>query len=59
MSQEYTASIILIIGAGLKMFGIEFESQALEGLIGGLLALWIAIRRYKQGDITLVGSRKS
>lgn len=58
ISQEYILSIVLILGGVLKAFGIEIENSALEGLIGGAIALWIAVRRYNKGDITVIGSRK-
>lgn len=59
MSQEYVLSIVLILGGVLKVFGIEIENSALEGLIGGVIALWIAIRRVSKGDITPLGFRKT
>ena len=58
MSQEYILSIVLVLGGILKAFGIEIENSALEGIIGGVIALYIAFRRFKKGDITVVGSRK-
>lgn len=58
MSQEYLLSIVLVIGGVLKFFGIEIENSALEGLVGGVIALYVAIRRYNKGDITLGGFRK-
>ena len=59
MSQEYILAIALLIGSILKIFKIELESGVLEGIIAGLATLWIAVRRFKKGDITIVGSRKS
>ena len=58
LSQEYVAAIVLIVGAILKAFGIELGNEVLEGIIAGALALWIAIRRYKKGDINLAGIKK-
>ena len=58
ISQEYVLSIVLVLGGILKLFKIEIENSALEGLIGGVIALWIAIRRFKKGDITIGGFRK-
>jgi hypothetical protein len=58
MSKEYVFSIVLLLGGLLKIFGIEIDNSALEGLIGGCIALYIAIRRYKRGDINIVGARK-
>lgn len=59
MSKEYILSLVLVLGGILKFVGVEIENSALEGLIGGVVALYIAIRRYKKGDITIVGARKS
>ena len=58
MSQEYILAVVLILGGILKIFGIQIENSALEGIIGGLIALWIAVRRFQKGDITLGGVRK-
>lgn len=57
-SQEYILSIVLVLGGVLKIFGIELENTVIEGLVGGVIALWIAIRRFKKGDITIGGFRK-
>jgi small neutral amino acid transporter SnatA (MarC family) len=58
MSQEYILAVVLILGGVLKVFGIQIENSALEGILGGLIALWIAVRRFQKGDITLGGVRK-
>ena len=58
MSQEYIAAIVLIAVGILKAFGIELPSDALQGIITGVIAIYIAIRRYKKGDIDVLG-RKS
>jgi diacylglycerol kinase len=59
MSQEYILSLVLVVGAVLKIFKIEIDNSALEGLIGGIIALYVAYRRHAKGDITLGGFRKS
>lgn len=56
-SHEYLLSIVLIIGGILKVFGIEIENDVIEGLIGGAIALYIAIRRKARGDINLIGAK--
>lgn len=58
MSQEYILAIVLVLGGVLKAVGVEIENSALEGIIAGVIALWIAIRRYQKGDIKLSGVRK-
>jgi len=59
MSQEYIASIVLLIGAVLHFFNINLASDTITTIVAGLLALWVAIRRYQRGDITLAGARKA
>lgn len=58
MSQEYILSLAILAGSVFKLFGVEIENKVLEGLIVGVVSIWIAVRRYKKGDITIVGSRK-
>lgn len=58
MSQEYIGALVLLLGAVLKIFKIQLENSILEGLIAGVVALWIAFRRFKKGDITIIGARK-
>ena len=59
MSSEYVSAIVLVVAAILKIFGIyELPSGTLEGVVGGVIALFIAIKRHARGDITIVGSRK-
>lgn len=57
MSQEYILSIVLVIGGILKAFGIEIENSALEGIIGGGIALYVAFRRHQKGDINILGAK--
>ena len=58
MSQEYVGAIVLILISILQAFGIVIEKDAIAGIVSGLIALYIAFRRYKKGDITVVGVRK-
>jgi len=58
MSQEYALSIAIVLGSVLQMFGIEIENKVLSGFVFGAAALWVAIRRYRKGDITVGGFRK-
>ena len=57
MSKEYVASIVLIVGSALKLFNIEIQNDALEAIVAGIIALFIAISRYRKGDITVVGRK--
>ena len=58
LSQEYIASIALVIVGLLKAFGIEIANDAITGIITGGVALYIAFRRYQKGDISLGGVKK-
>lgn len=58
MSQEYILSVAIVIGSLLKLFGVDIESKALEGGVLFVASLWIAIRRYRKGDISPLGVRK-
>lgn len=58
ISREYILAIVLIIGSVLKALGLEIENNAIEGLVTGIIAITIAILRYKKGDITLGGVKK-
>jgi len=58
MSQEYILSLVLVLGSILKAFGIEIENSVLEGVIAGVIAIWIAVRRFKKGDINVLGVKK-
>lgn len=58
MSTEYSLAIALVIGGVLKIVGIEIDNSAIEGLIAGVVALIIAIKRYSKGDITKLGFKK-
>lgn len=58
ISQEYIAALVLILGSILKAFHIEIGNDVVEGIIAGLLAVWIAIRRYQKKDISLLGVKK-
>ena len=56
-SQEYLAAIAILIVQVLKMFGIEIANDAITGILTGVLAIWVAVRRYKKGDISVAGAR--
>jgi hypothetical protein len=58
MSQEYIGALALLIVSALRTFGIDIASDAIMGILTGVVALWIAIRRYQKGDITLAGARR-
>lgn len=59
MSQEYMLAIALIVVGIAQAFGIVIDQNQLVGFLTGASALWIAIRRYRKGDITLGGFHKA
>ena len=58
MSKEYSGAIVILIVAVLKVFKIEIDNGAIEGIVVGIVALWVAYNRYKKGDISIGGFRK-
>lgn len=58
MSKEYTLALVLIIGSILKAFNIEIPNETVEAIITGIIAIVIAVSRFKKGDITPLGARK-
>jgi len=58
LSQEYVGAIAILVVSVFKMFGIEIPNDAIAGILTGVIAIWIAVRRYKKGDISLGGFKK-
>ncbi len=58
MSQQFIGSIAILLVSVLKLLKIDIGNDELVTILTGFAALWVAIRRYKQGDITAIGSRK-
>ena len=56
-SQEYIGALALVIVSVLKIFGVEIANDAITGIITGVIAIYIAFRRLKKGDITLLGRK--
>ncbi len=57
-SQEYLASIAIIVVSVLKYFGIEIGSDTITTFLTAALAIYVAIRRYQKKDITVLGVKK-
>jgi hypothetical protein len=57
-SQEYIASIAVLLVSVLGLFKIQIENETITALITGILGVWIAIRRYQKKDINILGVRK-
>jgi uncharacterized membrane protein len=62
MSQIYLSGIIALLAQVLPHIGVTLGNDELTSFITTgvtiLSALWVLVRRYKQGDITIVGGRK-
>lgn len=56
-SHEYISAIVLVVVGVLKAFGIEIASDAVTGIITGVIAIYIAFRRFQKGDITPLGKK--
>jgi uncharacterized membrane protein len=63
MSQIYVSAVVAILAQVLPHLGVTIGSEELTGFITTgvtiLAALWVMIRRVKQGDIGILGGRKS
>ena len=58
MSQEYISAVAIILVSLLGLFKIQVGNDVVTALITGILGIWVAIRRYQKGDITMGGVRK-
>lgn len=61
-STTYIAIIVNILVTFLPKFGITVGSEELTSIIQAIVVavtgIWIIVRRYKQGDITVTGVKK-
>lgn len=62
MSQIYVSAVVAILAQVLPHLGVQVGSDELTTLVSNIVtvgaALWVIIRRVKQGDITALGVRK-
>jgi hypothetical protein len=62
MSQIYTSALIAILAQVLPHIGVTIGSDELTGFITTgvtiVAALWVMVRRYMQGDVSVLGARK-
>jgi len=61
-STTYIAIIVNILAQVLPKIGVTVGTEELTSTIQVLVAvgsgLWVLVKRYKQGDITVVGAKK-
>lgn len=57
ISTEYIGSIVIVLVSILHALGIDVASEAIQGLVVGAIALFVAIRRHRRGDINALGVR--
>lgn len=57
MSHEYIGAVAILLVSILKIAGIEIENDVVSGLLVGIVALWIAVRRKLKGDIDILGRK--
>lgn len=57
LSNEYIGSLAIVVVSILKLFKVEIASDQVQGLIVGVIALWVAFKRYQKGDINVLGRK--
>ena len=58
VSQTYVSALAIILVSLLGLFKVEIGNEVITALLTGILGVWVAIRRYKQGNIQISGVRK-
>lgn len=58
ISQEYISALAILLVSILKGLGVNIGNDEIVSILTGALAFWVAVRRYKKGDINMGGIRK-
>lgn len=62
MSQTYIATIVAGLAFFLPKIGVTVGSDELTAIIQGIVVavsgIWVLVRRYRAGDVTVGGFRK-
>ena len=58
-SKEYISATVVLIVALLQIFKIEVAPDAITGIISGVLALYLAFKRFQKNDINILGMKKN
>jgi uncharacterized membrane protein len=56
-SHEYIGALALLVVGILQLFGVAVEQDTITGIVTGVIAVWIAVRRVGKGDITVLGRK--
>lgn len=63
MSQIYVSAIVALLAQILPWFGVQVVNDELTVVVSNIItagaAIWVMVRRYKQGDIGVLGGRKN
>ena len=57
-SQEYLGAIVILLVQVLSLFGVELAKEEVTTIVTGAVALWVAIKRFQKGDISLGGIKQ-
>jgi hypothetical protein len=58
MSQEYIASLVVIISSILALLKIPIGTEEITAVVTGAAALYVIYRKVTKGEITVLGQRK-
>lgn len=58
LSQSYIAALAIVIVGILGLFHVVIGTEQVTAIISAGLAVWVMIRRYKQGDINVAGVKQ-
>ena len=58
MSKEYIGSLSIVLVSILQLFGVELGTETISAIVTGIVAIYVAVARYRKGDITVGGLKK-
>lgn len=58
MSQEYIASLVVIVASILAVFKIHVGNEEITAVVTGAAAIWVIIRKIQKGEINAFGVKK-
>lgn len=57
-SNEYIGAIVILLVQVLRVFGVELAESEVTTIVTGIVALWVAVKRFQKGDISLSGVKQ-